>query len=206
MKRLWNEMSGVSLLRWSRLMIGLICFGIGIAFLVHAKLGLAPWEVLNEGLSFQTGIRIGTISMLIGVPILLLWIPIQQRPGIGTLLNIVVIGNVTNLVLSSLPMMNEVAARVLLFAAGVLVLALGSALYLSAQLGAGPRDGLMMGLSRRTGWSVRTTRTVIEVAVLVVGWLLGGTVGVGTLAFAFLIGPAVQLMFRVLRLQTAARA
>ena len=195
-----------TLRHWTNLLIGLICFGIGVALMVRANLGLSPWEVLHQGISEQTGIPIGTVSILLGVPILLAWWPLGQRPGWGTVVNIVLIGVVTNLTLDALSPAASLAVRALLMIGGILVIGAGTGLYLSAEMGAGPRDGLMLGLSRRTGGSVRLIRTLIEVAVLVIGWLLGGTIGVGTLAFAFGIGPVVQVALRLFKRPTFKRS
>ena len=184
--------------RWAMLLIGLICFGTGVALMVRSNLGLGPWEVLHQGIARQTGIAIGTVSILIGVPIMLAWLPLGQRPGWGTCVNIVLIGLVTNQVLASLPLVANLAVAVLLLIGGILLIGIGTGLYLSAEMGAGPRDGLMLGLARRTGWSIRRVRTLIELTVLVLGWLMGGTVGVGTVAFAFGIGPVVQAALWVL--------
>ncbi|MBK9711802.1 MAG: YitT family protein [Kouleothrix sp.] len=189
--------------RWSYLILGLICFGAGVALMVRANLGLSPWEILHQGISEQTGIPIGTVSILLGVPILLAWLPLGQRPGWGTLVNIILIGLVTNLVLAALPPPAGLAPRALLMVGGILVIGVGSGLYLTAEMGAGPRDGLMLGLARRSGWSVRLIRTLLEVAVLACGWLLGGTIGVGTLAFAFGIGPVVQAALRIFQRSNA---
>jgi uncharacterized membrane protein YczE len=183
--------------RWTNLIIGLTCFGLGVALMVRADLGLSPWEVLHQGLSEQTGIPIGMVSILMGVPILLAWLPLGERPGWGTLVNIVLIGLVTDLALLALPDVSLLALRAALMIGGILTVGVGSGLYLGAAMGAGPRDGLMLGLARRSGWSVRLIRTLLEVAVLAAGWLLGGTVGIGTLAFAFGIGPVVQAALRL---------
>jgi uncharacterized membrane protein YczE len=184
--------------RWSVLIIGLTCFGIGVALMVRSNLGLGPWEVLHQGIARQSGLAIGTVSILIGVPIMLAWLPLGQRPGWGTCVNLVLIGLVTNLVLAALPPAANLAVAVLLLIGGILLIGIGTGLYLSAEMGAGPRDGLMLGLARRTGWSIRRVRTLIELTVLVLGWLMGGTVGVGTVAFAFGIGPVVQAALWVL--------
>lgn len=201
-------MNVTTLRRWARLLAGLLAFGVGIALMKHSDLGLGPWEVLNDGLSRQLGMELGTVGILVGIPILLLWLPLRERPGIGTLINIVVIGVVINAVLATLPPLAALTgltpgapfvAQGAEMAIGITVIGLGSALYLGAEMGAGPRDGLMMGLTRRTGWSLRVTRTLIEIVVLSAGWLLGGTVGVGTLAFALLIGPVIQWMFALTR-------
>lgn len=183
--------------RWMFLFAGLVCFGVGVAFMVRGRLGLGPWEVLHQGISQRTGIPIGTVSILLGLPIMLAWLPIGQRPGIGTLLNIVLIGMVTNVTLGLVPQVENLVLRAALMLGGVAVIGMGSGLYLSSKMGAGPRDGLMLGLSHKTGKSVRLVRTLIEVSVLVFGLLLGGTVGIGTLVFAFGIGPVVQTSLRV---------
>ncbi|NJM42658.1 MAG: hypothetical protein HC853_18925 [Anaerolineae bacterium] len=183
--------------RWVLLLVGLACFGFGIALMKRAELGLSPWEVLADGISRRTGLAIGTVSILIGPPILLLWLPLGEKPGVGTLLNILLIGLVTNASLSLLPLLQAWPLRSAFMVLGILVIGIGSGLYLSTRLGPGPRDGLMTALSRKTGWSLRWTRTGIEVAVLALGVLLGGTVGLGTLAFALGIGQVVQPALKV---------
>ncbi len=199
-------MRDVTLLRWVRLFGGLWLFGTGIALMVNARLGLGPWDVLSQGVAMRTGLRIGTVTMLVGAVVLLLWFFIRERPGIGTVANIVLIGQAINLTLPLLPEFESVPIRFLELLLGMLVLGLGSAFYLGARLGAGPRDGLMLGLHRRTGWSIRVTRTVIEVCALAVGWLLGGTVGVGTIVLALGIGPVVQFMIRLVEPRAVAPA
>jgi len=181
------------------LLVGLILFGVGIALMVEAGLGLGPWEALHQGIARQTGVEIGTVSILLGVPIIALWWPLGERPGIGTVLNVVCIGTSTNIGISLLPTppAEATALRLAVMAAGVVVIAIGSAIYLSTDLGPGPRDGLMTGASHRFGWSIRRARTAIELTVLVIGWLLGGTVGLGTVVFALAIGPLVQLALGV---------
>jgi len=191
-------LGAISARRWLMLFAGLACFGFGIALMVQAGLGLAPWESLNQGIARHVGLQIGTVSILLGAPILLLWLPLGERLGVGTLFNVVCIGTVTNLSLIFLPSFSSLVLQLIEMALGIIVIGIGSGLYLSTRLGAGPRDGLMMGLHRRTGWSVRLTRTVIEITVLAIAWLLGGTIGIGTLAFALGIGPVVQLAFRIL--------
>lgn len=181
--------------RWFKLLTGLACFGIGIAFMKQSQLGLSPWEVLHDGLAKISGIQIGTISIFIGIFVLLLWIPLREKPGIGTVLNILLVGTVTNLTLLILPPASQLALQIFWLTAGLFTIGLGSALYLGSQLGAGPRDGLMMAFYRRTGWSIRLVRTTLEISVLFIGWLLGGTIGIGTLAFALGIGPIIQFMF-----------
>ncbi len=164
----------------------------------QSQLGLSPWEVLHDGLAKVSGVEIGTVSIFIGIPILLLWIPLREKPGIGTVLNILIVGTVTNLTLLITPAASQLLLQIFWLVAGLLIIGLGSALYLGSRLGAGPRDGLMMALYRRSGWSIRLVRSIIEISVLFIGWLLQGTVGVGTLAFAFGIGPIIQLMFRLI--------
>lgn len=182
-----------------RLLVGLVCFGLGIGLMVESGLGLGPWEALNQGIARQVGQEIGTVSVLLGIPILVLWWPLGERPGIGTLLNVVVIGTSTNVTIAIVPApsADALAVRVALMAAGIVIIAVGSGLYLSTDLGAGPRDGLMTGLHHRFGWSIRSARTVVELTVLGIGWALGGTVGLGTVVFAVGIGPLVQVALRV---------
>jgi uncharacterized membrane protein YczE len=180
------------------LLVGLVVFGFGIALMAQAGLGLGPWEAFHQGIQFRTGIPMGTVSIILGVPILALWLPLGQRPGLGTVLNVALIGTATNVGNAFLPAQTVPGFQVLQMVAGVLVIGLGSGLYLGTDLGPGPRDGLMVGVHRRFGWSIRRARTAIEVIVLVAGWLLGGAIGLGTIVFAFGIGPVVQAMLRVL--------
>jgi uncharacterized membrane protein YczE len=181
------------------LMVGLVLFGLGIALMVEAGLGLGSWEALHQGIARQTGLEIGTISILLGIPILALWWPLGERPGIGTLLNVLSIGASTNVGIAVLPTPPEDATvvRFAVMLAGVAVIAVGSAIYLSTDLGPGPRDGLMTGVAKRFGWSIRRARTAIELTVLAIGWALGGSVGLGTVVFALGIGPMLQLALRV---------
>ncbi|MEX2184115.1 MAG: hypothetical protein WEC14_06680 [Chloroflexota bacterium] len=181
------------------LIVGLVTFGSGIALMVEAGLGLGPWEALHQGVARQVGLEIGTISILLGIPILALWWPLGERPGIGTVLNVVLIGTSTNVALVLLPTPDEAAtvARVAMMLGGVGVIAVGSGIYLATDLGPGPRDGLMTGVHHRFGWSIRRSRTAIELTVLGVGWALGGTVGLGTVVFALGIGPLVQVALGV---------
>jgi uncharacterized membrane protein YczE len=193
-----SQVVAISPRRGAMLASGLLCFGVGVAVMVQAGLGLSPWESLHQGISYRTGIPIGTVSILLGVPILALWLPLGERLGVGTVLNVVCIGLVTNITLPLLPKFSTLGWQLVEMALGIVIIGIGSGLYLSSKLGAGPRDGLMMGLSRRTGRSIRLTRTIIELSVLAVAWLLGGTIGIGTVAFALGIGPVVQLTFRIL--------
>ncbi|MGZ9161048.1 MAG: membrane protein YczE [Candidatus Limnocylindrales bacterium] len=184
--------------RLPALVVGLLLFGAGIAFMVEAGLGLGPWEALHQGIARHTGLEIGTVSVLLGIPILALWWPLGERPGIGTLLNVAFIGAATNLVIALVPTPTDDASalRLALMLAGVVVIALGSGIYLSTDLGPGPRDGLMTGVHHRFGWSIRRARTAVELSVLGIGWVLGGTVGIGTVVFALGIGPLVQVALR----------
>lgn len=182
--------------RWLALFGGLICFGLGAGLIIRGNLGQGPWDVLHQGIARQTGISIGLASILTGIPVVLAWWPLGQRPGWGTLANIIVIGLVVDIVLRFVPIAQNVGLGMIFLISGILITGFGSGMYLSSATGAGPRDGLMLGIARRTGWSVRVVRTLIEVVVLTIGWFLGGNVGIGTLAFALGIGPAVQLSLR----------
>ncbi len=179
------------------LIAGLLLFGLGIAVMADAGLGLGPWEVFHQGIGRHSGLELGTVSILVGIPILVLWWPLGERPGIGTILNVALIGTATNVALPLLPRPTEPIVQLAMTAAGVLLIGVASGLYLAADLGAGPRDGLMTGLHHRFGWSIRRARTAIELTVLVAGFLLGGTVGIGTVLFAFGIGPVVQAALAV---------
>ncbi|CAN5723435.1 membrane protein [soil metagenome] len=174
-----------------QLLVGLVLFGISLALLVRADLGLAPWDVFHQGLAERTGFSLGTLVIAVSVAVLALWIPLRQRPGIGTLANALLVGLVVDAALVVLPFVDGTAARIALLVGGVLLNALATGLYIVAGLGPGPRDGLMTGLAsdRR---SIRLVRTGIEVVVLLAGWLLGGSVGIGTALFALGIGPLTQ--------------
>jgi len=187
----------VVLPRLPGLIVGLIAFGLGIALMAQAGIGLGPWEAFHQGISNHTGIELGTVSILLGVPILLLWWPLGERPGIGTLINVVLIGLATNVGLGIIPAQSQPFAQVVMMVAGVVTIGAGSGLYLAADLGPGPRDGLMTGIHHRFGWSIQRSRTAIELTVLVAAFLLGGTIGLGTMTFAFGIGPVVQVMLRI---------
>lgn len=179
--------------RLTQLLIGLFLYGIAISMMVRAGIGVSPWDVLAQGLSLKTGIPFGLITNLVGLVVLLFWIPLRQRPGLGTVLNVLLIGPAAQLGLWLIPQQTELWAEVALFTAGLLLLAVATGLYIGPRMGPGPRDGLMTGLHARTGWPIWSVRTGIEVTVLIVGWTLGGNVGVGTLAFALLIGPLCSL-------------
>lgn len=194
--------------RLVKLNLGLVLFATGLWLGLVAELGVGPWDVLTGGLSKQLGIRFGVMAIVVSVVVLLIGLAARVRPGIGTVLNVFVIGAVLDVLLQS-PLLDDLddawlPLRVLVVLLGIATVAAGSALYLGAHLGPGPRDGLMVAIHARTGWRVGTARGVLECAVLVVGVLLGGPVGVGTVLFALLIGPAVQIAFRLLR-QTPVR-
>lgn len=178
--------------RLPRLVFGLILCGVGIALTVAADLGVAPWSVLDQGLSERTGLPIGTMGIIVGAVVLSAWIPLRERLGLGTILNILIIGVTTDIFLLVVDTPGTTAARVAYMAVGVFLFGPGSGYYIGAGLGPGPRDGLMTGLSARGVGSIRAVRTGLEITVLVIGWLLGGSVGVGTVAFALTIGPNVQ--------------
>jgi uncharacterized membrane protein YczE len=187
--------------RVPRLVAGLVLCGLGIAFMVAADLGLAPWSVLDQGISEHTGIPIGTVSILVGALVLAAWIPLRERPGLGTVLNVILIGTTIDVALLVLDTPGSLAGRLGYLAFGVFLWGPGTGLYIGAGLGPGPRDGLMTGLAARGVGSIRLVRTGIEVAALAVGMALGGSVGLGTLAFAFTIGPNVQLFLPRLTLR-----
>ena len=185
------------LTRGAALLAGLALYGFSMALMVRAGLGLDPWDVFHQGLSRHTGWTLGTATAIVGVAVLLAWIPLRNRPGIGTLANVVVIAVTVDASLAVLPTPAGLPVRVAMMLGAVLLNAFATVLYIGAGLGPGPRDGLMTGFVARTGLSVRLVRTAIEATVLAVGWLLGGSVGVGTLVYAFGIGPLVQMILRV---------
>lgn len=178
--------------RLPRLFPGLTACGVGLALMVLADLGLGPWEALHQGLSERTGVPIGTTGILVGLAVLGAWVPLRQRPGLGTVCNVVLIGVVIDAVLAVAPAPGTLVLRGACLVAGIVLVGVGSGLYIGAGLGPGPRDGLMTGLAAR-GHSLRMVRTLIELAALGAGWALGGSVGIGTVAFALGIGPLVQL-------------
>lgn len=187
-------MSRVFLLRRvGQLLIGLFLYGLAIALMVRAAIGVSPWDVLAQGVSLRTGIPFGLVTNLVGLAVLAFWIPLRQRPGLGTVLNVLLIGPSAQLGLWIIPQQTQLWAQVPVFTAGLLLLAVATGLYIGPKLGPGPRDGLMTGLHARTGRPIWAVRTSIEVTVLVIGWFLGGDVGVGTLAFALLVGPLCSL-------------
>ncbi len=178
--------------RLSQLLIGLAMYGLSLAMLIRAGLGLAPWDVFHQGLAGKTGLSIGTVVVIVSFLVLLLWIPLRQRPGLGTISNAVLVGIFADIFLALIPDITQLGGQIGMMVGAVVLNGIASACYIGARLGPGPRDGLMTGLARRTGWSVRSARTGIEVAVLGAGWLLGGALGVGTALYALAIGPLVQ--------------
>lgn len=182
--------------RLVQLYAGLVLYGVSCALQLRAGLGLAPWDVLNQGVARHTGLSIGTVVIGIGALVLLLWIPLRQRPGLGTVSNVVMIGLVMDATLGITPTPGSLWIRIPLLLFAVVLCGVATGLYITPRFGPGPRDGLMTGLHRRTGWSVRLVRTFIEVAVLATGFALGGSVGVGTALFAVSIGPLAQFFLR----------
>ncbi len=181
-----------------RLIPGLLLYGIADAAMIQAHVGVDPWTVFAQGMVAVTGWGIGVLTNVIGLAVLLLWIPLRQRPGLGTVLNILLIGPAIELGLWLLPRPESWAGRITSFTAGLLLLAVASGLYIGARLGPGPRDGLMTGLHARTGWPLWIPRTIVELTVLAVGWALGGNVGIGTAVFALTIGPLCNLTLPLL--------
>lgn len=191
--------------RFIRCASGLACFGIGIAFFVRSRIGVPPWDVFHQGIARLTGLPLGTNIIIVSFFVLILWIPLRIRPGLGTIMNALEIGFVENLAQDLIPRSDSIVVRILFVVAGMCAISAGSGLYIGAQFGSGPRDGLMIGLNQRFGWSIRASRTVVEVAVMLVGLALGGTVGVGTFVFALGIGPMVQVTLRMFRMGTQER-
>lgn len=191
--------------RFVRCASGLAGFGIGIAFFVKSRIGVPPWDVFHQGIARITGLPLGTNIIIVSFFVLLLWVPLRIRPGLGTLMNAVEIGFVENIAQSAIPDSSSMAVRILYVALGMCAIAAGSGLYIGAQFGPGPRDGLMLGINKRYGISVRLARTIVEVTVMLVGLSLGGTVGVGTFVFALGIGPMVQVTLRLFRMGTQER-
>ncbi|MFF9015343.1 YitT family protein [Streptomyces sp. NPDC014870] len=182
--------------RLTQLYIGLALYGCSAALLVRGGLGLEPWGVLSQGLAERTGLTMGTVSIVVGALVLLLWIPIRQKPGLGTVSNVFAIGLAIDGTLALVPDAQGLLARISLLVLGIVLNGVATGLYIAARFGPGPRDGLMTGLHRLTGRSIRLVRTAIEVAVVATGFLLGGSVGVGTVLYALSIGPLAQFFLR----------
>lgn len=189
-----------------QLYAGLVLYGASAGLQVHAALGLGPWDVFHQGVSEHSGLSIGTVSILTGAAVLLLWIPLRQRPGLGTVSNVLIVGLAMDATLRLLPQTGSLGARIVLLVAGVVLNGAATGLYISARLGPGPRDGLMTGLHRVTGRSLRLVRTGIEVAVLAAGFLLGGSVGAGTVLYAVAIGPLAQFFLPLFAIPEPATA
>ena len=184
--------------RIAQLLVGLFLYGAGCALTVEAGLGVDPWTVFAQGLSVRTGIGIGWITNIVGFFVLLLWIPLRQKPGIGTIANILLVGTSMQIVLGIVPPVSGFAVQLATLLGGIVLVAVASGLYIGAHFGPGPRDGLMTGMNARLGWPIWLCRALVEVSVLLVGWLLGGTVGIGTVLFAGLIGPLVHVALPLL--------
>lgn len=178
--------------RLVQLFIGLFLYGVGIAFLVRSNIGSAPWDVLSFGISLHVPISFGLSTIMVSGIVLLMWIPLRQKPGFGTVMNALLIGPSADFTFLFLPVVEVLWMQLLFVALGILVVGLATGIYIGARFGTGPRDGLMVGLHRVTGKPIWMVRTFLEVTVVVLGWLLGGIVGLGTVAFALLIGPACQ--------------
>ncbi len=178
--------------RLPQLLAGLTLYGVSMGLMIRSGLGLDPWDVLHQALSQRTGLTFGTITAIVGALVLLCWIPIRQRPGVGTVANIVVIAVAVDVTLALVTAPSALVWRIVFLVAGVTLNGLATASYIGVRLGPGPRDGLMTGFTARTGWSIRVVRTGIELTVLATGWVLGGTVGLGTVVYALAIGPLTQ--------------
>lgn len=180
-----------------QLLIGLFLYGIGIAFMVRGQIGAAPWDVLSQGITRHVPLTFGVVTILVSIVVLLLWIPLRQKLGIGTVLNALLVGPAADVGLAVIPPNQPLWLRICFFVIGLLVLSAATGLYIGAQFGPGPRDGLMTGLHKQTGWRIWIVRTGIEIIVVAAGWALGGNVGVGTVAFALLVGPLCQYFMRL---------
>ena len=187
-------------------MVGLVFYGVGVAVVVVAGLGVDPWTVLAEGLALRTGIGLGWITNIIGLAVLALWIPLRQRPGVGTVANIFVVGTALQCALPLIPQPENLLQSIAMLLGGVALVGVAGGLYIGARFGPGPRDGLMTGISARWGWPLWLARTVVEVSVLAIGWTLGGTVGIGTVVYALAIGPVSHAALRVFDTRRPGRA
>ena len=181
-----------------QLFVGLFLYGAGCALTVEAGLGVDPWTVFAQGISIHTGVGIGWVTNILGFFVLLLWIPLRQKPGIGTIANILLVGTSMQLVLDVVPPITGLWAQLGVLLGGIVLVAIASGLYIGARFGPGPRDGLMTGMNSRLGWPIWLCRALVELTVLAAGWLLGGTVGIGTVLFALLIGPLVHVALPLL--------
>ncbi|MDG4765367.1 hypothetical protein O7632_14870 [Solwaraspora sp. WMMD406] len=198
MNRIGNVMGRRLGRRIGQLYLGLVLYGVSMAMMIESDLGLNPWDVFHEGLTERVGLSFGVVTMIVGAAVLLLWLPLRQRPGLGTVSNVVVIGLAVDAALAWLSTPPTLAARIALLVGGVVLNGLATGMYIGARMGPGPRDGLMTGwVARHPRTSVRLVRTVIELTVLGSGWLLGGSVGLGTLFYALSIGPLVQVFLPI---------
>ena len=184
--------------RFVRCALGLAGFGTGIAFFVKSHIGVPPWDVFHQGISEHTGLGLGTVLIIVAFFVLLLWIPLKERPGLGTIANAIVIATSLQVMLSVVPTQTAPLAQLVQVLLGIAAIGIGSGMYLTTHMGPGPRDGWMTGIHKRTGWPVYVVRLGIEVTVVVIGWLLGGSVGIGTVLFALLVGPAVGYGLRAM--------
>ena len=191
--------------RITQLFVGLVFYGVGLALMVQAQIGIAPWDVLTQGLMRHTGLSFGILTIITSIVVLLLWIPLRQKAGVGTVANALLVGVFAQIALDLLPAPGDLAGKVATFSLGLLLVGIATGMYLGARFGPGPRDGLMTGLHRVTGWPVWIVRTGIEATVLIAGWLMGGDVGWGTLAFALLIGPLAGYFIPLLLVPAARR-
>lgn len=185
--------------RITQLIAGLFLYGFSIAMMIRGAIGVPPWDVFGQGITLATGIPFGWVVNLVGAVVLLLWIPLRQKPGVGTVANVLLIGPSAEIGLAVVPLPTSLSEQALLLAGGLALIAVATGLYIGARMGPGPRDGLMTGIHSRFGVPIWAARTAIEVTVLAIGWVLGGDVGIGTVAFALLIGPMVQVTIPLLR-------
>ncbi|WBM72861.1 hypothetical protein OH773_16755 [Buttiauxella sp. WJP83] len=187
--------------RLLQLYTGLVLYGVSTAMFVRANLGADPWNVFHLGVARIFSLNIGMVMIVVGALVLLLWIPLRQKPGLGTISNVIVLGLAADAALALMPPIESMVMRSFLLLAAILVNAIATGMYIGAGFGSGPRDGLMTGINARTGWSVRSVRTAIELTVLLAGWMMGGTLGVGTVLYALAIGPLIQLCLPWFRIQ-----
>ena len=190
--------------RLTQLFAGLVLYGFSDALMLLAGLGVDPWDVFHQGLSRRFGLGVGTWAIIVGLVVLALWIPLRQRPGFGTVSNVIVVGSVIDLCLATMPAPHGLASRTVVLLAGVFLNGVATGAYIGAGLGPGPRDGLMTGLAAR-GHSIRVVRTALELTVLVSGWLLGGTVGIGTVVYALAIGPLAHIFIPLFQVREPLR-
>jgi len=192
--------------RFLQLQLGLLLYGASLALMVRADLGLNPWSVFHDGVSRQTGLSLGLVVNLVGAAVLLIWILLRQRPGIGTICNVLVIGTAADLALTLLPPVSNLALRIALLATAISLNGAATGAYIGAGLGPGPRDGLTTGGVRLTGWEVRWVRTLVEATVLALGWILGGAIGIGTVVYAIANGPLLQVFLPMFEIRERVRA